>query len=53
MFIAIDKGISDNTSTDTHDVVWVHFDEVYDKLTYKGLQSSWMRIKDKIKEILE
>ena len=53
MFIAVDNGVSDNKSTDTHEVVWVDFDEVYDKLTYKSLQSSWMRIKDKIKEILK
>ena len=53
MFIAVDNGKSNNTSTDTHEVVWVDFDEVYDKLTYKSLQSSWMRIKDKIKEILK
>ena len=53
MFIAVDKGKSDNTSTDTHDVVWVDFDEVFDKLTYKSLQSSWIRVKDKIKELLK
>ena len=53
MFIAVDNGKSNNKSTDTHEVVWVDFDEVYDKLTYKSLQSSWMRIKNKIKEILK
>ena len=53
MFIAVDNGKSNNKSTDTHEVVWVDFDDVYDKLTYKSLQSSWMRIKDKIKEILK
>ena len=52
MFIAVDNGVSDNTSCDTHEVVWVDFDEVYDKLTYKSLQSSWMRVKDKILQIL-
>ena len=52
MFIAVDNGKSNNTSTDTHEVVWVDIDEVYDKLTYKSLQSSWMRVKDKILQIL-
>ena len=53
MFIAIDKGKSDNTSTDTHEVVWVDYDEVYSKLTYRSLEMSWRRVRDKIKKILE
>lgn len=53
MFIAIDKGISDNTSTDTHEVVWVDYDEVVSKLTYRSLEMSWRRVRDKIKKILE
>lgn len=53
MFIAIDKGKSDNTSTDTHEVVWVDYDEVVSKLTYRSLEMSWRRVRDKIKKILE
>lgn len=30
-YIAIDKGHSNNTSEDTHELVWVKFDEVEDK----------------------
>ena len=53
MFIAIDKGKSDNTSTDTHEIVWVDYDEVVSKLTYRSLEMSWRRVRDKIKKILE
>lgn len=51
MFVAIDKGKSDNTSTDTHDTFWFDIDEVEDKLSYESLRKSWLKIKDKIKNL--
>ena len=52
MFVAIDKGHSDNDSTDTHDLLWIDFDKVYDKLSYNSLKQSWNNIKDKIKLLI-
>lgn len=51
MFVAIDKGKSDNTSTDTHDTFWFDIDEVEDKLSYESLKNSWLKVKDKIKNL--
>lgn len=49
MFVAIDGGVSDNSSTDTHDVHWINFEEVEQKLTYESLKNIWKLIRDKIK----
>ena len=53
MYVAEDVGHSDNTSTDTHDLIWVSIDEVENKLTYDGLKKHWLQVKDKIKTILK
>ena len=52
MFIALDGGVSDNDSTDTHRVVWTAFDEVEDRLSYDSLKATWRGVKDSIGEIL-
>ncbi len=53
MFIAIDKGKSDNKSTDTHEVHWVPFDEVEENLSYPSLKTAWNSVKGYILQILE
>ena len=53
MFIAIDNGASDNSSTDTHDVHWIDFEEVENKLSYENLRKVWMLVKDKVSVIFK
>ena len=51
MFVAIDKGHSDNDSWDTHDTYFVDIDKVEEKLTYEDLKQSWKSILPKIKKL--
>lgn len=51
-FIAIDKGPSDNLSEDTHDLVWVNYDEVAEILSYDSLRIVWDSVKDQVKDLL-
>ena len=53
MYIAVDKGVSDNNSEDTHDTYWIHFDEVEEKLSYSNLKNTWNAVKDKIFALIE
>ena len=53
MYVAIDSGKSDNDSTDTHDLVWVNFDEVEDKLSYDSLKKNWQFFKTDIENLLK
>ena len=53
MYVAEDIGHSDNTSTDTHDLIWMPIDEVENKLSYEGLKKHWLQVKDKIIAIIE
>ena len=48
-YLAKDIGPSNNTSTDTHPTLWIPFNEVYDKLTYPSLKTTWTNVKDKVK----
>lgn len=50
MYLAVDKGKSDNTSTDTHPTYWISIDEVEDKLSYESLKYNWKIIRAKIQE---
>lgn len=52
MYIAIDLGKSDNTSTDTHTTIWLNIDEVENKLTYERTKYYWNLVKDNIKSLL-
>lgn len=51
MYVAIDTGKSDNTSTDTHDLVWVDFEDVENKLSYPSLKKYWIEVKNEIKKL--
>lgn len=53
MYVAEDIGHSDNTSTDTHDLIWVPIDDVENMLSYEGLKKHWLQVKDKIIAIIE
>lgn len=53
MFFAIDKGKSDNDSTDTHDVIWTPLNKVEDTLSYDSLKNTWKSVKDVIIKIIE
>lgn len=48
MYVAIDRGASDNTSDDTHPTFWIDFDDVEEKLSYESLKASWREVRDKI-----
>ena len=52
-FLAKDNGTSDNTSTDTHDLIWTDFDKVSSVLSYDSLRKLWSEIKDKVEKHLE
>ena len=52
-FVALDKGKSDNQSTDTHDVHWIKFEDVEDKLTYQNLKDTWNKVKPNIKKLIK
>ena len=52
MFVAIDEGPSNNSSTDTHSIVWTSIDEVLNKLSYDSLKQSWQKILPEILKIL-
>ena len=51
-YIAVDKGNYDNTNDDSHDLVWVDFDNVEDILSYPNLKLTWSNIRAKVLEFL-
>ncbi len=53
MYVAIDTGNSDNTSTDTHDLVWTNFEDVENKLSYESLKKNWRAVKKDIANLLK
>lgn len=53
MYFALDKGKSDNTSPDTHEVHWIPFDEVEGILSYPSLKKTWNSVKANVQKILQ
>ncbi len=53
MYFALDKGKSDNKSTDTHEVHWIPFNEVENILSYPSLKETWNNVKGNIQKILQ
>ena len=49
-YLCKDNGKSDNDSEDTHPVIWVDYDKVYDKLSYDNLKELWSSVKDKVND---
>ena len=52
-YIAVDRGKSDNKSTDTHDVHWIKFEDVEDRLTYQNLKNTWRQIRPIIEKLIK
>lgn len=52
MFVAVNKGKSDNLSMDVHDTIWLDINDVENKLSYQNLKNSWKIAKNKIIEKL-
>ena len=52
-YLVKDIGHSDNDSTDTHELIWVPYDRVYDMLTYPSLKEVWNNVKGKVKEYFD
>lgn len=52
-FIAIDNGKSNNSSLDTHDLIWTSIEEVEDKLSYDSLKNIWREVKEYILNIIK
>ena len=51
-FLVIDNGKSNNTSLETHDLIWVSYDEVAEKLSFDNLKEVWNQSKELVLEIL-
>lgn len=52
MFIAIDKGVSRNSSEDTHIFQWIPFEEVENILSYESLKKTWREVKNNVAKVL-
>ena len=52
MYFAIDGGHSNNTSQDTHKLLWFPFEDVDSILSYPSLKHTWNIAKNIISEIL-
>lgn len=51
-FLGIDNGQSDNCSLDTHELIWVSFEDVENILSYDSLKSIWQEVKEMVLNIL-
>lgn len=52
-YMAIDTGLSDNGSYDTHNLIWTPFDKVDETLSYESLRKIWKTIKDEVSKELD
>lgn len=52
-YIAIDNGKSDNDSLDTHDLIWISFDNVEKTLSYDSLRKIWLQAKEIVLKIMD
>lgn len=53
MYLAIDDGVTDRIidEKDKEELVWVNYDDVIDKLSYRNLKDFWKKIEVRVKEI--
>lgn len=51
-YFGVDKCHSENTSLDTHKLIWVNFDEVESTISHKSLKILWDKSKNKVEKIL-
>ena len=47
-YLGYDDGVSDNTSLETHDLIWCDIDEVENKLTYNTSKQMFISVKNNI-----
>jgi 8-oxo-dGTP pyrophosphatase MutT (NUDIX family) len=52
-YLALDKGASDNTCDDRHDLIWTDFNNVEQTLSYQSLKTVWNKVKNTVNEIIE
>ena len=52
-YLGRDDGKSDNSSTDTHDVIWTNINDVENTLTYESLRNLWNSVKNTVEEYIE
>ncbi len=45
MYVALDTGHSDNTSIETHELIWVDVDRVEDTLSFQSNKEVWRALK--------
>ena len=45
-YLAEDMGVSDNDSTDTHEVMWVDIENIENSLSYPSLKKLWIKMKE-------
>ena len=53
MYIAIDDGVIDNKSEDTHETCWVPFEHVESVLSYQSLKDLWALAKNNVAKLLK
>ena len=52
MYLAEDIGPSNNTSPEVHDLKWVDWEDVEEKLTYQNLKDLWNTVKETVRKSL-
>ena len=51
-YFGVDKCHSENTSLDTHELIWEDFDKVEKIISHKSLRDTWNKAKSKVTKIL-
>lgn len=51
-YLVIDCGKSNNSSLEVHDLIWVSYEEVEQKLSFDNLKEVWNQVKETVLEIL-
>ena len=52
MYIALDNGPSDNDSEDTHDHIWITYENVEETLSNESLKNIWRKVKDIVRKLI-
>ncbi len=52
IYLAVDNGESDNTSSDTHPIKWVAVDKVLDTLSYEANKETFIKLLPEIEKLL-
>ena len=49
-YIAFSYEISNNTSEDTHTLIWKDINDVYNTLTYTSTKQMWIKVLNKLEK---